>query len=186
VDQAFLPCYAIRARTDDGHTTLAYSGVADHRDHHLEKIFNTWPVLDSILRSTDSDEPRDHFGNWMRGREIDPKSITWLDNQSPRLSLPPSRYTDRDKGSFSLSMCGSYVAPHSHVLQLWCNDAATRKKAVLSRALAYATATRRSTTEVTAFLDRVSRQLELNPTITLNALKNHVRQAGYGTLDLTE
>ena len=60
------------------------------------------------------------------------------------------------------------------------------RTAVLSRALAYATATRRSTTEVTAFLDRVSRQLELNPTITLNALKNHVRQAGYGTLDLTE
>lgn len=191
VDQAFLPCYAIRARTGDGHTTLVYTGVAEHRDHHLEKIFNAWPVPDRILRSTDSDDPREHFADWLRDREIAPRSITWLDNQSPRLSLPPSRYTDRDtttrrRGSFSLSMCGSYVAPRSHVLQLWCDNAETRRKAALGRALAYAFATRRSTTEVTTFLDHVSQQLELTPALALSALKKHARQIGYGTLDLTD
>lgn len=190
VDQAFLPCYAIRARSDDGYTTLVYSGVADYRDHHLERIFNAWPVPDRILRSTDSDDPRDHFGDWLRDRRIDPRSITWLDNQSPRLSLPPSRYTDREatlrrRGEFALSMCGSYVAPRSHVLQMWCDDTETRRKAGLGRALAYASATRRSTAEVTMFLDRVSHQLELTPAITLSALKGHARQTGYGTLDLT-
>ena len=83
-------------------------------------------------------------------------------------------------------MLGSYVAPRSHVLQLWCDDVPTRTKAVLNRALAYATATRRTVPEVTAFLERVCRQLEPDAHVTIDDLQRHAREAGYGTLDLGE
>ncbi|GAA4188369.1 hypothetical protein [Microbispora amethystogenes] len=83
-------------------------------------------------------------------------------------------------------MLGAYVAPRGHVLQLWCDDVPTRVRAVLTRALAYATATRRTVPEVTAFLDRVCRQLEPDPSVTLDDLRRHARRAGYGALDLKE
>ncbi|MEV6040535.1 integrase core domain-containing protein [Nonomuraea sp. NPDC052116] len=63
---------------------------------------------------------------------------TWVDHYSFRLTLPPSRHSGRagetrDKGTFSLRMLGSYVAPRGHVLQLWCDDAPTRTETVLNR-----------------------------------------------------
>lgn len=195
VGRAFLPCYAVRAH--DGHRlrTLVYSGVADLRDDHLEEILNSWPTATHVMESADSEHPRDHFAEWMRERGIAPQSLSWVDHHSFRLVLPPSRYTDRysdredgtrGKGTFSLAMLGAYVAPRSHVLQLWCDDVPTRTRAVLTRALAYATATRRTVPEVTAFLGRVCRQLEPEADVTIDDLRRHARRAGYGTLDLEE
>ncbi|MDX6739033.1 hypothetical protein [Actinocorallia sp. A-T 12471] len=191
VSRAFLPFYAIRAYDRERLTTLVYSGVTDLRDHHLEKIFNSWPTATRVLEDADSDSPRDHFKEWMRERGIDPRSLSRASDQSFRLSLPPSRYTDqntgsRGKGDFSLSMLGSYVAPRSHVLQLWCDHTPTRTKAVLNRALAYATATRRTTADIEEFLERVCRQLEPDSAVTLSDLRTHARRAGYGTLDFEE
>lgn len=189
VGRAFLPCYVVRAHDGRQLTTLVYSGTAELRDRHLEDILNAWPTSTRVLEGADSEQPREHFAGWMREREINPDALTWVDHQSFRLNLPPSRYSDREgrgKGVFSLSMLGSFVAPRSHVLQLWCIDAPTRTKAVLSRALGYATAAPRTAAEVTAFLERVNRQLEPNRQITINDLRQHARKVGYGTLDFKE
>ncbi|MQY06471.1 hypothetical protein [Actinomadura macrotermitis] len=188
VGRAFLPCYAVRAYDGGRLTTLVYSGVAELRDHHLEEICNAWPAVTHVLEGTDTEHPREHFGEWMRERGIDPRSLVWLDHYSARLVLPPSAYSGRErgKGSFSPTMLGSYVAPRGHVLQLWCSDAATRTRTVLERALVYATATGRTVPEVTAFLGRVCRQLEPDRDVTLDDLRRHARNAGYGTLDLAE
>ncbi|MFC7593474.1 hypothetical protein ACFQYP_64530 [Nonomuraea antimicrobica] len=191
VGRAFLPCFAIRAHDGGRLITLVYSGVSELRDHHLEEIFNSWPTATHVMESTDSEEPRDHFAEWMRERKIALQALTWVDHYSFRLILPPSRYLGRtaetrEKGTFSLMMLGSYVAPRSHVLQLWCDDAPTRTKAVLNRALAYATATRRTVPDMTAFLERVCRQLEPDAHVTIDDLQRHAREAAYGTLDLGE
>ena len=191
VGRAFLPCYAIRAHDGQRLRTLVYSGVAELRDHHLEEILNSWPTTTRVLESADSEQPRDHFAEWMRERGIAPQALVWVDHHSFRLILPPSRYSDREdgtrgKGTFTLPMLGSYVAPRSHVLQLWCHDAPTRTKAVLARALAYATATNRTMPEVTTFLERLCRQLEPGSDVTVEDLRRHARRAGYGALDLKE
>jgi hypothetical protein len=191
VGRAFLPCFAIRAHDGERLRTLVYSGIAELRDHHLEEIFNSWPTATHVMESTDSEQPRDHFAEWMRERKIAPQALTWVDHYSFRLILPPSRYVGRtagtrEKGTFSLMMLGSYVAPRSHVLQLWCDDARTRAKAVLARALAYATATRRTLPEVTTFLERICRHLEPDAVFTIDDLRRHAREAGYGALDLHE
>ncbi|MCK2213758.1 hypothetical protein MF672_008150 [Actinomadura sp. ATCC 31491] len=187
VGRAFLPCYAIRAHDGRRLRTLVYSGVAELRDRHLEEIIESWPTAANVMESADSEQPRDHFAEWMRERDIRPRALSWIDHHSVRLVLPPSRYSGaRDKGAFSLAMLGSYVAPRGHVLQLWCDDAATRARAVLDRALAYATATRRTVAEVAEFLDRVCRQLEPGTAVTVDDLRRHARQAGYGALDLAE
>lgn len=191
VGRAFLPCYAVRAHDGQRLTTLVYSGVAELRDHHLEEILNSWPTATHVMESADSEQPRDHFAEWMRERGIAPRALAWVDHYSFRLVLPPSRYLGRTvgarkKGTFSLMMLGSYVAPRSHVLQLWCDDVPTRTKAVLARALTYATATRRTVPEVTAFIERVCRQLETDSDVTIDDLRRDAWEAGYGTLDLSE
>ncbi|MFB4278952.1 hypothetical protein ACBJ59_26925 [Nonomuraea sp. MTCD27] len=191
VSRAFLPYYAVRAHDGQRLRTLVYSGVAELRDHHLEEILNSWPKATHAMESTDSEQPRDHFAEWMRERNIPPQALTWVDHYSFRLVLPPSRYSERtvgarEKGTFSLMMLGSYVAPRSHVLQLWCDDAPTRTKTVLTRALAYVTATRRTISELTMVLERVCRQLEPDTDITVDDLHAHARRVGYGALDLKE
>ncbi|MEZ7125802.1 hypothetical protein ACBR40_10715 [Nonomuraea sp. AD125B] len=191
VSRAFLPCYAVRAHDGRRLRTLIYSGVAELRDHHLEEILNSWPTATHVMESADSEQPRDHFAEWMRERKITPQALSWVDHYGFRLVLPPSRYLQhtieaREKGTFALTMLGSYVAPRSHVLQLWCDDAPTRTKAVLNRALAYATATRRNVQEVMAFLERVCRQLEPDADVTLDDLQMHARKTGYGALDFKE
>jgi hypothetical protein len=187
VDQAFLPCYVIRARKGGARTTMVYSGVADRRDLHIEKIFNDWPKSTHVMEASDAEKPRDHFADWLRQRNIAPDAIVWQDHDSPRLNLPPSRYTDKErrpKNTFSLSMLGAYVAPRSHVLQLWCDDSVTREKAALSRALAYVSTTRRSRDQLTEFLERVSGQLELPSPLTEETLQRHARKVGYGPINL--
>ncbi|MEW2353001.1 hypothetical protein [Spirillospora sp. NPDC029432] len=113
----------------------------------------------------------DQAFRWMRQRDITPDAIVWQDHDSPRLNLSPSRYTDkerRSKNTFSLSMLGAYVAPRSHVLQLWCDDSATR----------------RTRDQLTVFLERVSSQLELPSPLTEETLQRHARKVGYGPINL--
>lgn len=193
VGEAYLPCYAIRALIGERLTTLVYSGVADLRDHHLEEIVNGWPRVAGVLEVGDCEPSRERFEDWMLDQDISPseRTVTWIDHRGFRLNLKKSRFSDhedraRAKGIFQLSMLGSYVAPKNHVLQLWCEDAPTRTKAVMSRAISYMTLGRRSQPDAAAFLEQICRQLEPDREVTLDDVQKRAKEVGYAPLEFTD
>ncbi|MFD0469877.1 hypothetical protein ACFQ0B_17275 [Nonomuraea thailandensis] len=78
------------------------------------------------------------------------------------------------------------TAHYAHGVRILDRDAAYAQRAILTRALAYVTATRRTISEVTTFLERVCRQLEPDTDVTVDDLHKHARRVGYGALDLKE
>lgn len=106
----------------------------------------------------------------------------------PRLVLPASHFSAGDapargKGEFPLRQVGSYLTPHSFVIQLWCQSAKTRGEAALQRTLEYADATsRRNEADVTAFLKQVSERLDADTELAIADLRGYARRTGRGAL----
>lgn len=56
-EQAFLPCYLIRAHAPGGPRTLVYTPAdAAGSDAHLERIVATWQAIGTALRTEENDE----------------------------------------------------------------------------------------------------------------------------------
>ncbi|MWA01930.1 hypothetical protein F8568_016430 [Actinomadura sp. LD22] len=186
---AYLPCYVVRTRTEQGPSLLAYSAVSDASDEHLERLCRGWPALAHALALSDSGDVRADFGGWLAERDIDPAHLSWTADGALRLTLPADRYTAAParpgrKGTFALIRLGSYVTPRSHVLQLWCDDPRLRREAVLDRALTRVVSARRpSAADAEDFLTRLCAQLETDP-VTLDDLRRHAHKTGQGPLPL--
>ncbi|HEY8478263.1 MAG TPA: hypothetical protein VIL71_00395 [Spirillospora sp.] len=183
LDDAYLPCYVIRTLTPRGRSLLVYSAVSESHDEHLGRLCGGWPALTDVLEAGDFGDPRAELGDWLAERDIDPSLLQWTDAGTLRLGLPASRFnarpaTPNPKGTFALVRLGSYMTFHSHVVQLWCDDAQLRRRAVLERTLNRVTASRRlDIAETEKFLIRLSIQLETS-TVTVDELRHYAHHNG--------
>jgi hypothetical protein len=192
VEQGFLPCYLIRARTGSGFRTLVYTAAdSSASDAYLEGILQGWPAIVQALCLEDSAETdrRDELDKWLAERGLSFRDLTWASHDVPQLRLPARHFPldgtpVKAKGQFPLHQVGSYVTQGNYILHLWCSDPATRREASLARALAYADAGRRDEEDVVRFLEQISRRLQVEPTLDTRDLREYARRTGRGALSL--
>jgi hypothetical protein len=188
-EQAFLPCYLIRAHTARGPRTLIYTAAdTTASDPYLEPIVRNWQTLDAALRTEESGEEsrRAELEEWLGDHGLSLTQLTtWTDHHVPQLRLPARHFPlsmtpEKARGEFPLHQVGSYVTPRSYILHIWCTDPATRREAVLTRALAYADTGRKNAAHVAQFLEQISRRLDVNPPLTADDLRDYARRTGRG------
>ena len=191
-DDAFLPCYLIRAIASSGYQSLVFTAAdSTASDLYLEEIFRSWPALDQAMSTEDNSqtELRAELSRWLDERNMSFTQLSLAGEAVPRLVLPASHFPAGDapvkaKGEFPLRQVGSYLTPHSFVLQLWCQSMKVRREAALQRALEYADSSRRNEADATAFLKQVSARLEIDTEPTIVDLRAYARRTGRGGLSV--
>lgn len=191
-DRAFLPCYLIRAAATSGYRSLVFTSAdPTASDPYLEEIFRSWPALDQAIRSEDSagTERRAELSKWLEERDLSFTQLSLAGELVPRLVLPACHFPARDspakaKGEFPLRQVGSYLTPHSYVIQIWCRSTEIRRKAALQRALEYEGASRRTEADVVGFLEQVSARLETGTELTVDDLRAYAHRTGQGPLSI--
>ena len=191
-DRAFLPCYLIRAVASSGYQSLVFTAAdSAASDPYLEEIFRSWSALEQAMLAEDNSQTklRAELSRWLDERNMSLTQLSLAGEAVPRLVLPASHFPAGDspvkaKGEFPLRQVGSYVTPHSFVLQLWCDSMKVRREAALQRALEYADSYRRDESNVTAFLEQVSARLAIDPVLAIADLRAYARRTGRGTLSV--
>jgi hypothetical protein len=191
-DQAFLPCYLIRAISSSGYQSLVFT-AADSiaSDPYLEEIFRSWQALGQAMLTEDSSQTglRAELSKWLDERNMSITQLSLGGEAVPRLVLPASHFPAEDapvkaKGEFPLRQVGSYLTPHSFVVQLWCQSIMVRREATLQRALEYADSSRHDEADVTAFLRQVSARLAIDGELTIADLHAYAHRTGRGVLSV--
>jgi hypothetical protein len=191
-DEAFLPCYLIRAVACSGYQSLVFTAAdSAASDPYLEEILRSWPALDQAMLTEDNSqtELRAELSKWLNERNLSFTQLSLVGEAVPRLVLPASHFPTADapvkaKGEFPFRQVGSYLTPHSFVLQLWCQDMNVRREAALQRALEYADSSRRDHADLTAFLKQVSARLAIDRELIMADLHAYARRTGRGVLSI--
>lgn len=161
----YLPVYVVRGRTREGRRRyLTYGQVSSDADPDLSDLVERTPevvtVLEEEMTAIRHDDERDRVRAWLskQGLGEHPLDRTRVDDLL-RVRLPASRF---GAGGLSLHRVGSFVVQASSLFQLWCDDPAVRRRALLSRVDALLS--RSSTVDRTFLVERVARiarQLDL-------------------------
>lgn len=118
---------------------LVYTGIADRRDHYLERIVNSDQRIYNALRSEGVRRPEVLWREW-----LDENGLVGLPEERPdgtwQISLPASAFKDRSSASekastFPMARIGDYELRHGYFMQIWCDDRVFRRKAALDRIL---------------------------------------------------
>lgn len=193
-EQAFLPCYLIRARTTGGSRTLVFTAAdAAGSDAHLERIMANWNEIGTALRTEENDEEgqRAELAKWLEDRSLSLTQLTgWAGHDVPQLRLPAEHFPLRDapvkaRGQFPLHQVGSYATPKSYILHIWCTDPGRRRAAALARSLAYADTGRKDAAAIDEFLAQISGRLDISPALSKRDLEKYARETGHGALSVT-
>jgi hypothetical protein len=193
-EQAFLPCYLIRARTPGGSRTLVFTAAEPAgSDAHLEQIMAGWQEIGTALRTEESDQEgqRSELTKWLEDRGLSLTQLTgWAGHDVPQLRLPAKHFPRhgapvKARGELPLHQVGSYVTPKSYILHIWCTDQDTRRAAALARSLAYADTGRKDAADIKEFLAQISRRLEISPALSRRDLEKYARETGHGALSVT-
>lgn len=193
-EQAFLPCYLIRAHAPGGSRTLVYTAAnAAESDAHLEQIVAAWQEIDTALRAEENDEEsqRAELVKWLEDRGLSLTQLSgWAGHDIPQLRLPAKHFPQRAapvkaRGEFPLHQVGSYVTPKNYILHIWCTDPGTRRAAALARSLAYADTGRKEAADMEEFLAQISRRLDISPALSQHDLEKYARETGHGALSVT-
>ncbi len=118
---------------------LVYTGIADRRDHYLERIVNSDQRIYNALRSEGERNSETLWHKW-----LDDHDLVGVPQERPdgtwQVSLPASAFKDRDgasqkAGTFPITKVGDYELQYGYFMQIWCDDRAFRRKAALDRIL---------------------------------------------------
>jgi hypothetical protein len=191
-DRAFLPCYLIRAVASAGYQSLVFTAAdSTASDPYLEEILRSWPTFEQAIVTEDNSQTglRAELSRWLDERNMSIEQLSLAGEAVPRLVLPARHFPAADapvkaKGEFPLRQVGSYLTPHSFVLQLWCQSMEVRREAALQRALEYADSSRHDEADVTAFLRQVSARLATDRELTLADLRAYARRTGRGVVSV--
>lgn len=178
--EAYLPCYLIETTE---HGVLAYTARADERDPFLAEVVRQVDDARQLIEAEDTADPHTLWTAWLAkyGGGIG------VPRQTPaglwRIVLPPASF---GAGRLGLYRLGSYELSRNHIAQLWCEDAAARRTAVLDRALALTRRVGITRTDLLRQAERLAHTLEV-PAPTHHDLRTHAHAAGpqaLGRLDL--
>ncbi|MFC4529324.1 hypothetical protein [Sphaerisporangium dianthi] len=130
---AYLPAYLIET---EKRSLLAYTAVGDERDIFLEEICGDVPSIHAKIDAETRQNARELWTEWLADSKLGPGRLLQLRNGVWRVTLLPAAFSGAPK--LSLSSVGSFQLRKYHFLQLWCDDADVRGRAVAERALGMA------------------------------------------------
>lgn len=169
---AYLPVYLVETT----HGLLAYSRAGEERDAYIEDACRHVPAIADQLAREHTDDPRTMWIDWAAERRAGLDSLRQLPNGVWRCTLPASAYGERPK--VALRRLGSFEVRRQCFLQIWCDDATFRRKAVMDRGARMARV--RGIDSRGAMVARVSAlatQLEVPPP-DLEAIRTYAERAG--------
>jgi hypothetical protein len=167
----YLPAYLIET---GGGELLAYTGVGDRRDEFIETLCRDVATIRHLISAEAGGNPSEIWRQWLADKNIRRGSLRQLDNGVWRATLPPEAFGSPPQ--LPLSRLGSFELRRHHFLQLWCDDAKLRRRAMLDRALGLAQLRAvKILTDLTPRLETLARQLDVAvPTIA--ELREHAQR----------
>ncbi|MEE6258065.1 hypothetical protein [Plantactinospora sonchi] len=160
---AFLPAYVIET-ADRG--LLVYTAVAAERDSLFEDVCRQVPAIQNMISAEESADPREIWTAWLAEGRAGRGTLRQLTNGVWRATLRADAFGPDAR--LPLSRLGSFELRRRHFLQIWCDDAGLRRRAVLERALNMTRAADIETgEELGRRIDALARQLGVSvPTLT--------------------
>ncbi|PRX98025.1 hypothetical protein [Allonocardiopsis opalescens] len=162
-----LPVYLVRAVDPDGAVrsvvyTQATDPARDGNDPELTELCEHTPEIAAALRAeTVGPGLLQHVRDWLDKRGVGPLTVDDRGDGLIRATVRPSAFGEKGLGITTL---GSYVPVRDGLLNVWCDDLPTRRRALLRRLDSIVQAntrfTRRGADET---ITRIAAQLALGP-----------------------
>jgi hypothetical protein len=168
---AFLPGYVIETA---GSGLLVYTPVTSERDVFYEKIASQAPILDQLISADQSPDPGQVWTEWL-AEGHGAVTLGQLPNGVWRATLRADAFGPGAK--LPLSRLGSFEMRKRRFLQLWCDNAALRSRALNERALAMTATFGVTKDELRQRIATLATQLEV-PEPDLAALRRYGEQNG--------
>lgn len=170
----YLPVYVVRGRTPQGRKRyLTYSQASAEADPDLSDLIERSPevvtVLESEMTTIRREDELERVRAWLRKQGMGEQRLERVSSDDLlRVRLPQGRFGGN---GLSLSRVGSFVVQGNSLFQLWCDDDAVRRLALLSRVDTILAARSKVDRTVVDLIMRVARQLELGG-ITLTNVRD--------------
>jgi hypothetical protein len=133
VRDGFLPSYLVQ--TADGQI-LAYTNAAEERDDFLEQLC-TDTAVEHLIEAKGLRDPQKIWNAWLAESKVYGAGRLKESPDGWQVVLDPGAFGEPPK--IPLTRIGSFQFRDNHVLQVWCADAGTRRKALIERCLGIAT-----------------------------------------------
>jgi hypothetical protein len=154
---AYLPAYIIETA---GTGLLVYTALTAERDAFFEDICRHVPAIAQLIGAEKNASPREIWTAWLADSKAGPGTLHQLPSGIWRATLRATAFGHEAK--LSLSKVGSYELRQRHFLQLWCDDTALRRSALIERALAMTSASDvTSTAGLRQRVTALAKQLEI-------------------------
>ncbi|HXM55992.1 MAG TPA: hypothetical protein VOB72_11435 [Candidatus Dormibacteraeota bacterium] len=159
VTDGFLPAYLVETADRE---LLAYTRISDQRDDFLEAVCREAAIVQNLLDEQPAARPRAIWTDWYaRRRAYGIPQLDELDSGLWRATFEPEAFGEPPR--LGLTRLGSFDVSRDHFIQLWCDDEAMRRRALLERSLLFANVRTKSREELLERADAVARQLEVAP-----------------------
>jgi len=135
----YLPMYIVEVKRCErrvaGSYYLAYTHIAERRDAFFEQIINNTPMVRRAIQAV----PRVEYVQKLWDDWLAELGFIHLHPEQDahglwKIVLPPSAFTGPNE-RISVAKIGDYNIRKGYFLQIWCEDEATRQRAVLARVL---------------------------------------------------
>ena len=158
-----LPAYVIETA---GTGLLVYTALAAVRDVFFEDVCRQVPDIAQLISTEKKTDPREIWTEWLADSTAGPGTLRHLPSGIWRATLRAAAFGHDAR--LSLSKVGSYELRKRHFLQLWCDDAGLRRRALIERALAMTSASDiTSTADMRQRVTGLATQLEIaEPSLT--------------------
>jgi hypothetical protein len=130
-----LPAYVIETA---GAGLLVYTALAAEPDAFFAGVCRQVPDVAQLINAEKKTDPREIWTEWLADGKAGPGTLCQLPSGIWRATLRAAAFGP-DAG-LSLSKVGSYELRKRHFLQLWCDDAGLRRRALIERGLAMTSA----------------------------------------------
>jgi hypothetical protein len=113
---------------------LVYTGIRDLHDTYFETIINNNPMVYATLRGEKVWSQQDLWRDWLQDKGISGVLPLERADGTWQISLPASAF-EGSQAKFPTARVGEYDLRNGYFIQIWCDDRAVRRKAVLDRVL---------------------------------------------------
>jgi hypothetical protein len=179
-----LPLYVVRGRTPQGGKRhLAYNQASAEADPDMSDLLDKTPevvgVLDEESSSIHDEDDLKRARAWLDRKGLRDYRPERAPSGGPlRVRLPASRFGK----DLPVDRVGSFVVQGNGFFQLWCADAAMRRRALLARLNnIMANWSTLDKAAIADRVDRIARQLELG-SVGLAELRDDAGNNGHGAL----
>ena len=122
--QVYLPLYVIQAQCGHALTYLAF----------FEQVVNGWPEIHNALADEEAPDEQKLWTRWLREQGLEDLRPARSASGGWQVNIPASAFRGGND-RLSPAKIGTYQLDGGYFLRIWCEDAETRRIAVLDRVL---------------------------------------------------